>query len=74
MLSGAGTVKATTSWTVDPQTGSTYPSVTLSQDGSVGSIAWVDNGTSNANVASFTPASGWGQPLVIGNRQLKHTY
>ena len=66
MLSGAGTVQATTSWSVDPQTGSTYPSVTFSQDGSIGSIAWVDNGTSNANVASFTPASGWGQPLVIG--------
>jgi len=66
MLSAAGTVQATTSWSVDPQTGSSYPSVTLSKDGSVGSIAWVDNGTSNANVASFTPASGWGQPLVIG--------
>jgi hypothetical protein len=66
MLSAAGTIQATTSWSVDPQTGSSYPSVTFSQDGSVGSIAWVDNGTSNANVASFTPASGWGQPLVIG--------
>jgi|GEM_PF-2647976 len=66
MLSAAGTVHATTSWPVDPQTGSSYPSVTLSQDGSIGSIAWVDNGTSNANVASFAPASGWGQPLVIG--------
>jgi len=66
LLSATGAVQSTSSWPVDPQTGSGYPSVTLSQDGSIGSIAWVDNGTSDANVASYTSALGWGQPLVIG--------
>ncbi len=67
LLSATGVVESSSSWPVDPQTGSAYPSVTMSQDGSIGSIAWVDNGTGNANAATFlTPASGWSQPLVIG--------
>jgi len=66
ILSAAGAIQSSTSWPVDPQTGSSYPTVTFSHDGSIGSIAWIDNGTSDANVANYTPASGWGHPLVIG--------
>jgi hypothetical protein len=75
LLSAGCAVSSTSSWSVDPQLGSPYPSVTMSQDGSIGSVAWIDNGTGTANVTSFIPASvasitsgtDWGQPLSIGS-------
>lgn len=42
------------------------PHATLSPDGSLGMVAWVDNGDSTAYSASYTPAGGWAQPLTLG--------
>ncbi|AMK79030.1 MULTISPECIES: hypothetical protein [Methylomonas] len=66
ILSANGLIQSAASWPVDPQTGNSYPSATISADGSAAAVGWIDNGSSSANVASFTPASGWG--LVICNR------
>ncbi len=57
------------SWPVDTLTGFAYPKVTLSSDGSVGAVAWNDNGTGAATIASLTSVFGnwsWGQPVAIG--------
>jgi hypothetical protein len=42
------------------------PHASLSPDGSLGMVAWVDNGDSMAYSASYTPAGGWAQPLALG--------
>ncbi len=56
------------SWPVIDTQGGAYPGVTMSQDGSMGAIAWIDSGTGNSNIASFSPAfpaSSWGAPEVV---------
>ncbi|NTV86391.1 MAG: hypothetical protein HGA21_06585 [Burkholderiaceae bacterium] len=42
------------------------PHAPLSPDGSLGMVAWVDNGDSMAYSASYTPAGGWAPPLTLG--------
>ena len=44
------------------------PHATLGPDGSLGMVAWVDNGDSMAYSASYTPAGGWAHPLHWGLR------
>ena len=67
ILAANGTVQSAASWPVDPQTGTSIPSATFSADGTVAAVGWIDNGTSSANVASFTTTGGWGLPSAIGS-------
>jgi hypothetical protein len=48
------------------QYASSSPTVTMSPDGSLGLVAWVDNGALTAYSASFTPTTGWSDPLALG--------
>lgn len=43
------------------------PSVSMSPDGSLGTLAWLDEDDYNAYAVSYTPAAGWGPPLLMSS-------
>ena len=43
------------------------PNLSMSPDGSLGMLAWLDEDDSNAYAVSFTPGVGWGQPLLMSS-------
>jgi len=49
------------------------PRVTASPDGSLATVAWIDDGDANAYAASFTPGQGWGQPLLLSVGATRYT-
>ena len=49
------------------------PRVTTSPDGSLATVAWIDDGDANAYAAGFTPGQGWGQPLLLSAGASQYT-
>lgn len=58
-------------WTVGGSSNS--PRVTTSPDGSLATVAWIDDGDANAYAVSFTPGQGWGQPLLLSAGATQYT-
>ena len=53
-----------TSW---PASTSVPPSVAMSSDGSLGMVAWLDEGDANTYAVSLTPSAGWSQAVVMSS-------
>jgi hypothetical protein len=60
----AAATRSHASW---PTGAGVEPSVSLSPDGSLGMLAWLDEDDSNTYAVGFTPGAGWGQPLLMSS-------
>ena len=53
--------------------GGVSPRVTMSPDGSLAMVGWIDDSDANAYTASFMPGQGWGQPLLLSTGASQYT-